>query len=499
MNSSRMVTIATFLLLLSSSSPAFSDDAARDPEAQRRPGLTAAPREYATLASPTSLREPAHLDQENWPTWLEAVAETQATGRPTVIVVTSQKASRSTSYVEGLRADLWLARLRRDRIIEFAELSAEDAADQLSRLRINTFPTIIAYRRGTRGLEAAGRHQGIMPAPQLLGWLQGLGLVPALEDDSASGGDLTPAPNRDRAGKAPVANKDQSLKSASYDDAYPTPQTRATTPQYPQCPSPTDYAPPTKSAPPQACPPQQHAPTYQIVTLPQAAPPQGVPITINVPQQMAAPSQPTYILQQAPQQAPPLNLLTVAAAPSQPVTMAAPPQAAPTQAVIMAAPPQPAPTQTYYMAAPTQMVAAPPVQYVAAAPVQYVQAAPTQLVAAAPAAGAGLSLPGLNLPGLNLSLRPPGTVDRFIGRIGKRLHTRSYPRVAIDIESVEAAADLNERECVPAKKTPKRHADEDEEEAPPPPRRRPRAPYYDDGPSPSPQNNYPPVPSGQRP
>ena len=112
-------------------------------------------------------------------------------------------------------------------------------------------------------------------------------------------------------------------------------------------------------------------------------------------------------------------------------------------------------------------------------------AAPTQLVAAAPAGGAGLSLGGLNLPGLNLSLRPPGTVDRFIGRIGKRLHTRSYPRVAIDIESVEAANELNERECVPAKRPSKRHADEDDEETPPPPRRRPPAPNYDNWPAPS--------------
>ena len=174
MNSSRMVTIATFLLLLSSSSRAFADDPAQTSEARRRPG-SAAPKGNAAEGLPTSPREPAHIDQETWPTWLEAVAETQETGRPTVIVVTSLKAARSTSYVEGLRGDLWLARLRRDRTIEFAELSAEEAADQLSRLRINTFPTIIAYRRGAGvgGRRSPSRHHA---GPAVAGMVAGPGV-----------------------------------------------------------------------------------------------------------------------------------------------------------------------------------------------------------------------------------------------------------------------------------------------------------------------------------
>ena len=213
-------------------------------------------------------------------------------------------------------------------------------------------------------------------------------------------------------------------------------------------------------------PPQQQAPNYQILTLPQAAPPQAappqaaplqaVPVTINVPQTVNVPQQ-ALILQQAPQQAAPLNLLSVAAAPTQPVAMAAPTQAAPTQAYVMAAPTQVAAAPTQIVAAaPTQMVAAAPTQMVMAAPTQMVAAAPTQMVAAAPGAGVGISLPGLNLPGMNLSLRPAGVVDRFIGRIGKKLRTRSYPRVAIDIEAAEAAAESGEIEYVVAKQPPKR-------------------------------------------
>jgi len=303
MNSSRMMTIATSLLLFSSSSPAFPDEPARNPEAVRRP-VPAAPK-VATQANHTSPSEPARLGQEEWPTWLEALAETQATGRPTVIVVTSLKASRSMSYVQDLRGDRSLAKLRLEGGVEFAELFAEGATEQVSRLRIGSFPTIIAYRRGARGLEAAGRHQGIMAAPQLFGWLQGLGLVPAQEDGGGPAGELGSASNQDRPEKARTSNKDQSLKRAAYDDIYATPQGRMYAPP-PQYQAPPSYGPPSQAAPPQMAPPQQQAPNYQILTLPQAAPPQAaplqaVPVTINVPQQMTVnvPQQ-ALILQQAP-------------------------------------------------------------------------------------------------------------------------------------------------------------------------------------------------------
>ncbi len=118
-------------------------------------------------------------------------------------------------------------------------------------------------------------------------------------------------------------------------------------------------------------------------------------------------------------------------------------------------------------------------------------------------------MPGLNLPGMNLSLQPAGVVGRFIGRIGKKLRIMSYPRVAIDIEAAEAAAEAGEIEYVVAKQPPRqvliterprKHAHEyEEEEEAPPPRRRPPAQYYDYGPQPSPQNSYPPLPSVQRP
>jgi hypothetical protein len=64
MNCSRTVTIATFLLLLASSCPAFSDDPAREPGAMSRPG-SSAPKGPATRALHTSPREPAHLDSED--------------------------------------------------------------------------------------------------------------------------------------------------------------------------------------------------------------------------------------------------------------------------------------------------------------------------------------------------------------------------------------------------------------------------------------------------
>ena len=179
------------------------------------------------------------------------------------------------SYVQGLRGDRSLAKLRLEGAIEFAELPAEEAADQVLRLRIGSFPTIIAYRRGARGLEAAGRHEGIMAAPQLFGWLQGLGLVPAQEDEGGPAGERGSASNQDRPEKARTSNKDQSLKRAAYDDIYATPQGRMYTPPYP--PGPPILRPAFPSGTTTNGPPQQQAPNYQILTLPQAAPPQAAP------------------------------------------------------------------------------------------------------------------------------------------------------------------------------------------------------------------------------
>jgi hypothetical protein len=198
-------------------------------------------------------------------------------------------------------------------------------------------------------------------------------------------------------------------------------------------------------------------------------------VTVNVPQQ-------ALLFQQAPPQAAPLNLLS--AAPPQP------PAAAPPQPVVYAMPSQP-------------VAAAPPQPMMYAMPVAQpvVAAAPAQpVMLAAPAQPAGLSLPGLNIPGANLNLRSPGMVDRFVGRIGKKLRERSYPRVAIDIESAEAAAQANEVEVVVERQAPRhytinqgppKHVHQYEQPEPPPP-----PPNY--GPLPSPQGPPPAYPSPQR-
>ncbi len=157
-----------------------------------------------------------------------------------------------------------------------------------------------------------------MPAPQLLGWLQGLGLVPAQQDDDSpvnvSSARKTVLPDT-----APATNSDRSLRPASYDEPYATPQARGWgyPPQAPQ------YCAPPACASGQArrlC----RRPPPRLRSRPRRIRSSRCP---RQRRRRPAPPQQYMILQQAPQQAAPINLLTVAAAPSQPV------QAAPTQAV----------------------------------------------------------------------------------------------------------------------------------------------------------------------
>jgi hypothetical protein len=490
MRSSRKRSVGVVLGIVVSwlpvTSMSFAQMAAARPAQIGSPALGKSPAVTKTVSLPGP-------DLDPWPSWADAVTATQASGRPTVLIVTSRQVPRSMEYARRLRADRSMDEMRQSGAVEFAELVAEESGDQVARLQISQFPTILAYRQGARGLETAGRLRGSCSPGQISGWMLGIGLVatsgdaedvmsqngPQSRGSSAGGGarvslpDLEPAHTSVR-----TSVSDPNLQRASHDATYPSPQYQG--------------APPYNA--PQAAPPQPQAPVYQVL-VPQSAPPQsaplqGVPVTVNVPQQVtiSVPQQ-AMLVQQAPPQAAPLNLLS--APPVQATMMAAPPQqvvmAAPTQSYVMAAPPQQvvmaAPTQSYVMAAPTQ---------------SYVMAAPAQTtIAAAPAQGGGLTLPGLNIPGANLSLRSPGFVDRFVGKIGKKLREHSYPRVAIDIEAAEAAAEANEVEVVVEKQIPRRVSIQPRHpKTCPPPAQQPQP----TGPMPSPQSNtYPPVPSSQQP
>ena len=303
-----------------------------------------------------------------WTPLAEATWSTQKTGRPTVVVATSSRSPESLA----LRRDLLgIAEARSlAGTIHFAEMPESRYAVQLRALRVDGFPTVIVYRRGSKGLEVVDTLSRPKDAYVVTAWLGTLGLESAAD------------------------RPDEGLVRAQ----HATPQRPNPTPQAP--PQPPPYQPPYQPPyVPQYAPQPQYAP---IVQTPAAAPmvlSQPGP-TFMVQQQaptimLAPPSAPNIVVMQAPSQAP-----SVSYAPQGPASAPAPNFFAPA--------PQPSQAPPAY--APQQ-----PMMMVAQAP------QPAQ----APAVGQGPLL----ATAATMILTNPSLIDSMLGTIGEHFANKKNPRI----------------------------------------------------------------------
>ena len=185
--------------------------------------------------------QPESKPRTDSPTWVELVRRTQLSGTPSILVVTSNTVPASKSYVRSLLQSSTVLRLQSQ--IGVAELSAEDDREQARRLQINTYPTLVAFKRTKAGgLETAGIYRGVLSDDVLSGWILGLGLSQSVVTTSAptdgvvaasSGGATQPS-----AGRAP----DDHVQRTYYQQPpNPTPQQPI---YYPPPPPPVKMAPP---------------------------------------------------------------------------------------------------------------------------------------------------------------------------------------------------------------------------------------------------------------
>ncbi|MBX6314583.1 MAG: hypothetical protein IRY99_16970, partial [Isosphaeraceae bacterium] len=131
----------------------------------------------SSFAAAPNGREPAKdatADASGWSPLAQATWTTVRTGRPTVVVVTSPSSPASQQLRRALleipEARSWLAQ------IQFAELSAGAYPEKIKALRVETFPTVIAFRKKGESLEEIDRQTAPRDAYLVVGWLGTLGL-----------------------------------------------------------------------------------------------------------------------------------------------------------------------------------------------------------------------------------------------------------------------------------------------------------------------------------
>jgi hypothetical protein len=322
-----------------------------------------------------------------WTPLSRALNATIRTGTPTLVVVTSRTEPGSLQFCRALTYSREVGGLTGS--LQFAEMASELYKDQVKTLGVRTFPTLIVYRRGGRGLEMVSFTSGLTEPHQVVDWLGSVGLV-ARETAPADAAIL-------RAGQGGAMASDQAYPSAQ--NPQPSPPSKQ-----PMGPPPPPYVPP-----PYAPPPVQMAPPPQQYFAPYPAP---APVYVQ-------PPTPTMIVQQAPQQ------IILAPAPPPQVTIAMAPSAAPTvsYAPVGGAPPAGnAPPNLFTQPGAAPPGAAPPVAM--APPMQpvYAQAPPT---ANAPPVGQG----PIAATALAMTLTNPSLINRLVGALGEHLAQKKNPRV----------------------------------------------------------------------
>lgn len=294
----------------------------------------------------------------------QALGLTSQTGRPTLLVLTSRSEPDSQRLWEDLAA--WVQK-GGDRGWSVARLSLEADAEPVRRLGVTRFPTVIVYRKGSRGVEAAGSRVQPRDAAEVLAWL----------------GSTNPAVATNEAKSDPAVGRTGLFH---HPHAQPSPQTPA--------PSPAPAAAAVPAFAPVPAP---------ILTASPAAMPAQAPVVL-------ATAPPPIVLQQAPQ-------TVYVAPPAQPanIVVLAPPPAAPSVSVV-----QPS---GYGVAAgsPSLFLADPAASAVVAASPAVAPVALTTAIAAPAAAPASSTTA--------IAAIPAGPVGRFFGWIGERLVRFKYPRI----------------------------------------------------------------------
>ena len=191
--------------------------------------------------------EPANV-RGGWTSLSRALHATASTGVPTVVIVTSPAEPASLQLCRSLASSPEAARLSGS--FQFAEMASDLYKDQLGRLGIRRFPTLIVYRRGPRGLEAVASMTGLSQPGQVVQWLGLLGVAPTTV--------ATADPAVVRAGHGAAAASGQTYPSEQQPQQPPPPSKQPMTP-----PQPPPYVPPPSYGPPPvAAPPQTYMAPY---------------------------------------------------------------------------------------------------------------------------------------------------------------------------------------------------------------------------------------------
>ena len=205
-----------------------------------------------------------------WTPLSQALNATIGSGVPTLVVVTSRTDPGSLQFCRALTYSSEVAGLAGS--LQVAEMASDLYKDQVKTLGVRTFPTLVLYRRGSRGLEVASYTSGLTDPRDVVRWIQSLGVqarVTAPADSAVQ-----------RTAQHGAMASDQAYPSAQY--PQPAPPSKQPLMPPPQPP----YVPPAYTPPPvQMAPPQQYAVPY----------PAPAPVYVQ-------PPTPTMVVQQAPQQ-----------------------------------------------------------------------------------------------------------------------------------------------------------------------------------------------------
>ncbi len=368
------------------------------------PGVNFAPRALANEQAPAAI------------TWLQALNITTQTGRPSVILVTSQGLPRSRQWAAGIQQQL--AATFGSEVI-CAELVAESDPARVELLNVRSLPSaLVYYTQANSQLKLAGYTQSEADFSEIYK------IVGSARSATVAQKSEPPDRRQVRVHRVSTSSPAESVRdeqvAATTLHAQSSPQNYGAGLPSKQTPPGPAQSPPVYSAPPAQAPPSPPQ-TY--------AAPQPQPVYAMVPQQpvYGAPMASPPVMVQPPAgqvvvQPSPLNVMVAPSPPPQ-VTYMAPAMAAPAPAYA----PAPAAAPAYSPPA-NAFAAAPP-----AAPPAY---SPPAAAAPQPAYGAPAPMASpLGGMAMGLMMTNPNVLDRLLGGLGRLLAERSYPRVRMNPES----------------------------------------------------------------
>jgi hypothetical protein len=344
-----------------------------------------------------------------WPSWPQAVRTAEVTGRPIVVVVTSQSNAASQEFRRKLATRVATRPLACP--AHFTELSMEANPELAKKLAINTVPTILVYRTEKSGLVLVGRRSSPLDDATALDWL------------AESTEPARPA-HRDPSVVRTLGHDTGVGVQPSSQQAYP-----------PQVGMPPTSPPPVVAQPPPVVQQQQSVtttlqttPTVSVpITGPQAAPvvlqPPSSPIVVQpspVHVMVGPAPAPVVTFVQGPSPAPQVSL----ASPS-------PPQA---QLNLFVSGPQQVQTPQTSLSSPQQQTQVSTPQVAQSPTVAQTQTVQQQTVQLVPSVQMGQPLVQSGGPGVQtaLVLQQPNLFNRMLAGLGRHLVQRGNPRVVMN-------------------------------------------------------------------